>query len=279
MTAQEVDLDKHKYLAVWKAAARTIDQYDDYHHPHTAHLWDNSNAKFFNEDSWHNFHMIQAGHIIWGGGTQTKDFYKMYYENIPVKPMLEAEANYEGLGKDKQCTTTDIRNAAYKSMLCGSFGFGYGVQGIWQNCYTEKVCGCCMDWGIKTWYDGLMAPGGNQMQILKMFFNSFEWNKLEPRFDDPKWIEINASDKREREKVVLASISNKKFVLYLYGDKEVSVTIKNLDPQIKYKAEWFDPRNGSFTDAGKSTMINTPSWSIPAKPSSDDYLLILNKVK
>ena len=167
MTGQEVDLDKHKYLEVWKAAAKTINKYDDYHHPHSAHLWDNSNPAFFNSDSWHNFHMIQAGHIIWGGGTQTKEFYKKYYENIPVKPMLEAEANYESLGKDKQCTTTDIRNAAYKSILCGSSGFGYGVQGIWQNCYTPTDCGCCMDWGIKTWYEGLNMEGEIKCTILE----------------------------------------------------------------------------------------------------------------
>ncbi|MFA7421315.1 MAG: DUF4038 domain-containing protein [Melioribacteraceae bacterium] len=279
MTAQEVDLDKHKYLETWKAAARTIEKYDDYHHPHTAHLWDNSNAKFFNEDGWHNFHMIQAGHIIWGGGTQTKEFYKKYFENKPTKPMLEAEANYEDLGKDKKCTTTDIRNAAYKSILCGSFGFGYGVQGIWQNCYTEKECGCCMDWGIITWYDGLFAPGGNQMQHLKKFFTGIKWNELEPRFDSTDWIEVNSNDTKEKEKVVLSTISNEKYILYIYSENEINTVLKNLDAAKKYEAKWFDPRKGGFMNVKESPVIGSTIWSVPKKPSKEDYILLLYSTK
>jgi hypothetical protein len=276
MTAQEVDLDKFKYFQIWKAAAKTIDKYDDYRHPHSAHLWDNSNTTLFRDENWHNFHMIQGGHIIWGGGTQTKSFYKSFYESNPTKPILESEANYEDLGKEKKCTTTDIRNAAYKSILCGSLGFGYGVQGIWQNCYTETECGCCMDWGIKTWYEGLFAPGGNQMQLLKKFFTSFEWNKLEPRFDDSLWIDINSSDKNEKEKVVLSTISNEKYVLYLYADKDIPVTIKNLDAKKKYKAQWYNPVEGKFIDVKNTPNIGSVDWIIPPKPSSGDWLMILN---
>lgn len=279
MTGQEVDIDKHKYLEIWKAAARTIDKYDDYHHPHGAHLWDNSNATLFNSENWHNFHMVQGGHIIWGGGTQTKDFYKNFYDNIPIKPLLESEANYEDLGKDKKCTTTDIRNAAYKSILCGSLGFGYGVQGIWQDCYTQTECGCCTDWGIKTWYEGLQAPGGNQMQYLKKFFSSFEWNKLEPRFDNSDWIEINSSDEKEKEKVVLSTISNEKYLLYLYSEKDIPVLLKNLNPAKKYKAKWFDPRQGKFLDINESPKIGSTSWTVPQKPSKDDYILLLSSKK
>lgn len=275
MTAQEVDLDKHKYLEIWKAAAKTIDKFDDYQHPHTAHLWDNSNSKFFNKDSWHNFHMIQAGHIIWGGGTQTKEFYRKYYENTPIKPMLESEANYENLGKDKQCTTTDIRNAAYKSILCGSFGFGYGVQGIWQNCYTETECGCCMDWGIKTWFEGFNAEGGEQMYHLKNLFTSLEWYKLVPRFNSPEWIEIKTDSEKEREKIVLATISRQQFVLYNYSVDDVQVTLRNLNKKLHYKAKWYNPRKGIYTYINESPAAGSSSWNIPQKPSAEDYLLIL----
>lgn len=279
MTAQEVDLDKHKYLEIWKAAAKTIDKFDDYQHPHTAHLWDNSDSKFFNEDNWHNFHMIQAGHIIWGGGTQTKKFYENYYMNKPIKPMLEAEANYEDLGKDKKCTTNDIRNAAYKSILCGSFGFGYGVQGIWQNCYTEKECGCCLDWGIKTWYDGLNSAGGIQMQYLKEFFTGIEWYELEPRFNNSDWLEINSSETNEKEKAVLSTISNTKYILYIYSEKEISVVLKNLDAAKIYNAEWFDPRKGIYINIEESPAIGSAAWSVPQKPSNEDYILLLYSAK
>ncbi|MBX3007062.1 MAG: DUF4038 domain-containing protein [Melioribacteraceae bacterium] len=278
MTAQEVDLDKNKYLEIWKTAAKTIDKYDDYQHPHSAHLWDNSNPAFFNSDNWHNFHMIQAGHIIWGGGTQTKEFYKKYYESIPIKPMLESEANYEGLGKDKQCSDTDIRNAAYKSFLSGSFGFGYGVQGIWQNCYTVNECGCCTDWGIKTWIEGLNAKGGEQMSHLKKFFDALKWTKLEPRFEDPVWIDINASDKKEKEKVVLSTISNNEYVIYLYSEKDIPVTIKNLDARKTYKAKWFDPRKGVYINIDQSSAAGASSYNIPVKPSAEDYIYILTSI-
>lgn len=279
MTAQEVDLDKHKYLEIWKAAAQTIHKYDDYRHPHSAHLWDNSNPTLFNSDNWHNFHMIQAGHIIWGGGTQTKDFYEKYYMNNPIKPMLESEANYENLGKDKICTATDIRNAAYKSILCGSFGFGYGVQGIWQNCYTETECGCCMDWGIMTWFEGLNAEGGEQMYYLKNLFNSHEWYKLVPRFNSPEWIEIKSDSEKEREMIVLASISRQQFFLYDYSTNNIKVTLKNLDKKLLYKAKWYDPQKGIYININESPAVGSSSWIIPPKPSAHDYLLILDSGK
>lgn len=277
MTGQEVDLDKHKYLEVWMAAAKTIDKYDAYNHPHTAHLWDNSNPAFFNSESWHNFHMIQGGHIIWGGGTQTKDFYRNYYTHLPVKPMLEAEANYEDLGKEKKCTTTDIRNAAYKSILCGSFGFGYGVQGIWQDCYTLEDCGCCKDYGTKYWYDALFTEGGSQMQYLKEFFSSFEWNKLEPRFDNTDWIEIKTDNTKEKEKAVLSSISNEKYILYIYSSDEIPILIKNLDSRSQYKAKWFDPRKGRYFNINKTPMTGTKEWLVPQRPDAEDYILCIYK--
>jgi hypothetical protein len=277
MTGQEVDLDKHKYLAVWKAAAEEISRYDDYRHPHSAHMWDNSNAGLFDKDEWHNFHMVQGGHIIWGGGTQTKSFYENFFAHKPVKPFLEAEANYEGLGKEKQCTTEDIRNAAYKSMLCGSLGFGYGVQGIWENCYTTEDCGCCAEWGAKSWYDGLMAEGGNQMIIMKNFFQSLEWWKLEPCFDDISRITINTDSDKEREKAVLSSISDEVFVLYLYAKKDMPVIIKNLNKSKKYNVSWFNPRDGKYEKAAISSITGVTEFKVPEKPTGDDYLLIIKQ--
>lgn len=276
MTGQEIDLDKHKYLEVWKAAANTLCKNDDYQHPLSAHLWDNSNPQLLNNEKWHAFHMIQGGHIIWGGGTQTKDFYKKFYTANPIKPILESEANYEGLGKEKKCTTEDIRNAAYKSILCGSFGFGYGVQGIWQNCITSSDCGCCKEWGTITWYEGLKMDGGAQMSFLNNFFTSIKWTKLIPRFDECTWIEIDCDNTKEREKVVLATISNDQYFLYLYSDKELPVRLKNLNPDKRYTAKWFNPRNGKFVKINLSPRIGSTSWTIPPKPSNEDYILILS---
>jgi len=275
MTGQEVDLDKHKYLDVWKAAARTIHQFDDYHHPHSAHLWDNNVVSIFDEEPWHNFHMTQGGHIIWGGGTQTKEHYEKYWEHTPVKPILESEANYEELGKDKKCTAMDTRNAAYKSILCGSLGFGYGAQGIWEDCYTPTDCGCCQEWGTKFWYDALNMKGGYQMQHLTKFFTSFEWYKLEPRFDNKDWMEINTSPDKEREKFVLSTISNKQYVLYIYSANSYNVVLKNLDKNLKYKARWFDPREGTFIKINKSLKKGIANWRIPEKPTAEDYILLL----
>ncbi|HNW58921.1 MAG TPA: DUF4038 domain-containing protein [bacterium] len=276
MTAQEVDLDHNRYIEIWKAAARTIAAFDDYHHPHSAHLWDNSNPARFDREEWHTFHMIQGGHIIWGGGTQVKAFYEHYFEHQPIKPMLESEANYEGLGKERQCTTTDIRNAAYKSILCGSPGFGYGVQGIWQDCYTPAECGCCMEWGTQSWLDALCAPGGEQMRHLREFFASLAWERLVPRFDDPAWIEIAGTSAREREKAVLATVTNQIYLLYLYSDQELPVMLKGLDPGRTYQALWFDPRQGKYLKAAAALLGGSSNWRVPAKPTPDDYLLVLS---
>ena len=86
---------------------------------------------------------------------------------------------------------------------------------------------------------------------------------------------MKSFDPKENEKVVLSTISNKKFIIYIYSDKEFSVLLKNLDAKLIYKAKWFDPRTGTYTAINESPLNGSIAWKIPSKPSAEDYLLIL----
>ncbi|MCH3926774.1 MAG: hypothetical protein LKE27_10185 [Atopobiaceae bacterium] len=54
---------------------------------------------------------------------------------------------------------------------------------------------------------------------------------------------------------------------------------KQLQVQLKpgrWHLEWFDPRDGSLAEAGTAEIAEQP-FTLPAKPTLDDWLLVLER--
>jgi len=277
-TSQEVDLDQDAcangddgdWVPYWKLAFDEWALVDYYDHPLTNHLCctttDMPACMVWEEDPNHDLFFLQSGHY-WSG-VRTKSHFKEYWDYTTTKPLLESEAMYEQI--TDQTTPFYVRVVAYKAMQCGSAGFGYGSEGIWNNCYTDADCSCC-DASIPfAWSEAINFPGGQQMQYLANIYNITKWWELTPRFDDNTWASFSNA-----EESVISSNNNNTYVVYFYNDNPNTGTLKNMNNSSVYTGRWFNPRTGYCTTISENITPSSGSWSIPQKPSSQDWLLIV----
>jgi hypothetical protein len=265
-TSQEIDLygnqDKWKHaFDAWNAA-------DDYHHPATCHLWASTAGEptYWADDPQHDLFFLQGGH----GTVQDMAHYKAYWDyNHPTKPFVEAENNYEEIRLGSGSNHADmVRKAAYKSIQCGSLGYGYGANGIWNICWTADDCACCEQWGMDIWSAAINFPAGQQMQYLYEFYTSLKWWELYPRFKDENWASFY-----DTEKAVIKTAGSDVYVVYFYGDDQTTGRLKNLKPGIGYTAVWFNPETDCYQVIDEGLVSNDGQWAIPAKPNGADWLL------
>ncbi len=269
ITAQEVDILPEE-LSIWKEVAQTIAANDGYQHPLTGHM--SFNKFIWGDETWHTWFAVQGGH----GATRTyqnQSFYKGFRDYSPTQPFLEAESKYEDVECGGLNDAIDERVIAYKSMQSGSLGFTYGVSGIWAMKWDVGVPGWD-DFSYYPWYVGMDAPGSTYMKYLKLFYTSFPWEQLEPRFGDPAWCAfVNP------ETSVLSSTADaKRYAVYFYGSTTETGTLKKMDGSKAYAARWFDPRTGKSTLISDAVKAASGNWDIPVKPDGQDWMLLVEDV-
>jgi hypothetical protein len=273
ITCQEISApeDMNK-MSSWLEVTDEIERNDGYQHPHSGHQWVlDVNERPLGNYSWHDWFALQGGHR--GSGLTPQARYAGYYNFLPTKPMIETEAMYEQVDCGGVADENDARMSAWKTMLCGSAGYTYGAAGVWAlkwdpadknwTTYNHEIDG---------WYAGMTMPGAAMMTILKDYFINLQWTKLTPRFADPAWI-----TSEDAEKCALATIGNELYIAYFYGGTSTS-TLKRLDDDATYTAQWFDPRTGKYTLISASIHPGNGEWQVPEKPEGD-WVIEVRRVK
>ena len=255
-------------LGVWRAVAREIARCDGYAHPHSAHQWVlDVDTDPLGQEPWHDWFALQGGHRNSGLTPQAR--YRGYYDFRPPRPVLETEAMYERVDCGGVNSTDEARQSAWKAMLCGSPGYTYGGAGIW----ALKWDAADPNWkeynhAIGSWPEGMVLHGAAQMTVLRDFFTALPWPALTPRFGDPAWAEWV-----DPERCVLATDGNRLYLAYCYGETAAG-TLRGLDPQATYSAQWFDPRTGQSIAINTTFLAAEGSWTVPEKPAGDWVLRV-----
>ena len=264
ITGQEVDIEnEYASMDTWRAAARTIAENDGYHHPLGAHMYSVGEPKTFGEEPWHDWFPTQGGHEE----VRTQAHYRSYWDFEPRKPFLETEANYEGIWS---VPPDAPRQSAWKALLCGSYGYTYGVAGVWAIKWDYDVPGWDDFQNGTPWFDGLDRPGGVQMGIVRRFFEGLgDWQWLIPRFGDAAYGSFASP-----EESVLATYGTVTYVAYFYGAGLETGALAGMDPAKAYTATWFNPRAEEYVPIGAVAPADG-SWSIPRKPDTEDWVLLV----
>ncbi len=268
ITGQEVALGD---LTIWKSVAETINQYDGYNHPLSGHLTANGEPTTWGQETWHDWFATQGGHK--NIGIRTQAHYQTYWNYSPTKPFLETEAMYEDVNCGGVASTKDMRISAWKALQCGSYGYTYGVAGIWAIKWDYSVPG----WdgynnGIP-WFDGIDKLGSTQMTNMKNFYQYAGWSNLVPRFGSSTWGTFS-----DTEKSVLSSEGSDTYVVYFYNSAIDTGTLKNMDNSKTYRAKWFNPITGMYITISDSISPVNGTYIIPSKPDIEDWvLLVTNK--
>ena len=294
--AQEVDNDHYSAMNItpWKYVCETLYKYDPYKNPISAHQeaieHSLSQVDKYNETSASNsaFGNVQ-GHTWWATQWKAKlndefnyEIVKDYWNNGQGKPVVSYEGNYDGYWTNEY----GARAQGWVAFLNGMAGHGYGAIDMWyyganfdnealyeRNGITISVEGKRTHWGTSIKY-----ATGDQMGYMREFFEQYEWWNLTPAFGDSNKLSKTASH------FLLASIGTDLYIAYIFdgiakNGTTNTGTIKGLDSNANYTYQWFNPRTGETSQAQAVNKTNNTQFNIGARPSTQDWVLVVQKVK
>lgn len=164
-----------------------------------------------------------------------------------------------------------VRSGMYGSFLSGGLaGHVYGAEGIW-GADTEPAA------PVKMW-DAFQWRSASQMRYLRDFAFSIgkRYQELEPNADlvSPNKTPVL----RSYEGWAYAARTPDKKIFLVYFEKGCPRSqIRGARLNSTYRAQWFDPRDGSWQDAGRGTIRSSVIGIItpPEFPGDNDWGLRL----
>jgi hypothetical protein len=254
-------------------------------------------VNYFDNEPW----LDIVGSVANHGSEYYNTHWSSHYNGV-TKPLAELEQNFEQIcnvpansGGRPVVSTTIFRRSAYRAVQLGSFGYNYGVNGIWSD--TQSTTDCPLGspltswWGDTTWAQGLLLPGATQMKYLKDFYTNanLPWWKLKPMYDTT-WVNWSANVPTGSTNVLApvlkgdhdATNGQTRSDLVIYYPHYTRNTVKAGEGILHYYYQpiyngfWYNPSDGTYKSAGtfKPTGANY-DITLPAKPDNNDWLFWL----
>lgn len=243
---------------------------------------DPSTLENWGENSWVTLHQI-------GNMREHNNYWYLteIYQDAHPQPALNGEPYYSGYKDERGLgngqgyqfgapggTPKDdqfVRSSMYGSFLSGGFsGHVYGAEGIWGADIEPTA-------PIKMW-DAFQWNSASQMQYLRTFAMSIgkRYQDLVPDAD------LVSPDKDHNleayEGWAYAARTPDKEIFLAYFEKGCPQSqVRGAKLWSEYRADWFDPRNGTWQPVGKGSLRSNEIGIIelPAFPSDIDWGLRL----
>ena len=283
------DINGADSTAVWLALGEAIRSVDSTHlmtfHPRGR----TSSVEWFHNEPWLDFNMFQSGHRTYEQGVSgprqseyAEDNWR-YMEDgwnlKPAKPIFDGEPSYEnithGLSKDPDSprwTADDVRRYGYWSVFAGGAGYTYGENSIMQMLNTGDTTA---NFAAKTdWRIAQNAPGAAQMHHIK------DLMLAQPSyFDRVPDQSLIAGENGERYNYITATRGTEFALFYTYNGRPFSVNMGKIAGD-NVKAQWFNPRDGSYTLLGEMGNNGVAEFDPPGeKEDGNDWVLVLHSIK
>jgi hypothetical protein len=197
--------------------------------------------------------MLQTGHTTLN---RNYELVAADYARTPVKPVVDGEGGYEGIGdyQEKQLTIQahDVRRIAYCALFAGAAGYAYGAQGLYG--YRDSTGGrrggspANRAASLK---EAMQLPGATQMLHLRALLESRPMLRLIP----DQWLLVeDPMGTIDRMQACRASDGSYAFV-YTASGRTLRVRLRDkIYTKITgdlIKAWWYDPRKGTSTLIGE----------------------------
>lgn len=264
--------DNETHLAIIRAMAKGIGQGDQGTHLITFHPMGGSNsAKWFHDDDWLDFNMVQSGHMaldIANYNTTAEN-----YGLTPIKPTLDGEPRYEDHPINWQPNNGwfndfDVRQAAYWSMLAGACGHTYGNHNIWQMWQPGREP---ISSARTPWREALAHPGATQMGYLRRLFESRPFTQLKP---DQSLIVNQVEEGSDPIRAACAEDGSFAFV-YTPTGQPIVVQLEQIKGS-RVNAYWYDPRQGTATAIATFSNQEPKEFRPPSTGRGNDWILVLD---
>ncbi|AZM49602.1 hypothetical protein DMB38_30920 [Streptomyces sp. WAC 06738] len=283
LTAQEFD-NPGNCAQCWEQVAQVFAETDPYQQPASLHNYPIYAGGGIQprDQKWYGLVTLQEGHNRVDG---VADYWLKQYQKTPTRPVVEAEANYEGIDVywDNHAIVQNwqTRESAWKARVGGAAGNNYGAAGVWWTCWTAQDANeNCQNFGSTPWNEGLLLPGAAQMGHLKSFFTALPWWRLAPAPNALTW----AGDAPTDTQIAFASTTTDRSTTVVYyphridGGEPYTGTLTGLT-RGTYTLKWFDPRTGRYTPAGSVGITDAQGAAhLPPGPTAaDDWALLVTR--
>lgn len=240
-------------------------------------------SEWFHSESWLDFNMFQSGHRRYDQdttglayGEDNWRYMAADYNLTPVKPSLDGEPSYESIPQglhdpsQPRWKDTDVRRYAYWSVFAGGCGFTYGHNAVMQ---FNKKGNPEPAYGVsENWEEALNSQGASQMVWLKKLILS------KPYFERVPAQEILAGNNGEKYDYLAATRGKNYAFIYSCNGRTISINPERSGWK-KYKASWYNPRDGLYTPAGTFQTGDSSNFDPPGEVSAgNDWVLVLDSV-
>ena len=206
------------------------------------------------------------------------------FHHAPAQPAINGEPYYSGykdvrgLGGNgykfgaEGGTERDaqfVRSSMYGSFLSGGLGgYVYGAEGIWGADIEPNA-------PVKMW-DAFKWLSGAQVKYLRDFASSIgkRYEELEPIADLVSPHE-DYNLKSYEGWAYCARTPDKSIFLAYFEKGAPKAQIRGAQLNTEYSVRWFDPRNGSWKEAGVLRSSATGTLDLSDYPSPEDWALKL----
>jgi len=217
-------------------------------------------GEVFKDEKWLDIIGYQSSHSNEKGTVEwiTKGPMHNEWANLPVRPIMNLEPNYEEIGF--KITDKDVRNAVYWSLFTAPIsGVTYGANGIWPWLRPgERILNHGDAPGTSAWNVSMNFPGSIQMSYMVQFIKQFKWWNLFPAAD--LLIKQPGDSVFNQFVSVVKSIDNETILAYIPA--KLTIGIRKPLPA-EYNVRWFNPKtnvytSGNLSDNGKVITISSP---------------------
>jgi hypothetical protein len=271
------EADRAALVAGWTEIGRYVRAIDPWHRLVTIHPTDRARDQV-SDDRVLDFDMLQTGH---GGPASIPNTIAQVRAEVarrPAMPVLVGEVDYEGLMLGNSAET--VRLAFWGAVLSGAAGHTYGANGVWQVNTRARPYGPSphgATWGNQPWEDACRLPGSAQVGLGKRLLERYAWWRFEPH---PEWVETGAAAD-DCFAAYAAGIPGEVRVIYLYRPcfpwDAKPMRVAGLEPGARYRAFYFDPREGREHAIGPVAPGPDGTWTIPLQPTLEDWVLVMER--
>ena len=260
------------HLSIIRALAKGLREGDGGHHLMTYHpMGGSSSSTWFHQDSWLDFDMFQSGHSA--RDMPNYQFTSRNRQLNPPKPTIDGEPSYEDHPIDWKpekgwFDDSDVRQAAYWSMLAGACGHTYGNHNIWQMWQPGRVP---ISAARTPWQKALSHPGATQMGHLRRLFESRPFIKLVP---DQGIVVHDRSEGADHLSAARAEDGSFAFV-YIPTGGTVSIAMGKIKGE-RVAAYWYDPRLGVSIRIGLFSASGIRQFRPLTMGRGNDWVLVLD---
>lgn len=261
-------------LPVWNALAAGIKKVDKNHlmtfHP----MGGNSSSKWFHNENWLDFNMMQTGH-----GERSYAAYKKLmipdYNLKPVKPTFDGEPRYEDHPHDWKpdilgwFDDADVRQAVYWNLFSGGFGHTYGCHAIWQMLAPGRQP---VGFARNSWEADLDLPGAWDVIHARKLMES------RPFTDRIPFQQIIKNEYVPETDYIVATRGKDYIMIYIPTGYGASLDLK-LCGWTKAKGWWYNCKTGETTEIGEMETNQVKTFSTQSGGRGNDWVLVLDNLE